>query len=93
MRRKRSSSLGLLAFAFGFLLLVMGGIQKYEGVLSWGPRNGPHRKMTREQNPDLFDEVILMLLGSGAVLAVGGLAYAYFASGSDPSSKRAVSDK
>lgn len=87
--RSRSETLvsvGLLAFAIGFLALTAGVLQRYEGVLSWGGRSGPKRTLPRASNPRRFDQVTYGLIGTGLLLSVGGLSLAYRAGdgASDP---------
>jgi hypothetical protein len=72
---------GLLAFAIGTILLVAGGLQRYDGRLSWGGRSGPMKTLARQEDPQLFDRVTLGLIASGLLLSGGGLAVAYAASG------------
>ena len=75
---------GLLAFAIGIIMAIAGGLQRYDGRLSWGGRSGPMKTLAREEDPRFFDRVTVGLIGSGLLLSGGGLALAYAASDRGP---------
>lgn len=76
--------LGQFAFGIGLLLLIAGATQRWDGQLSWGPRNGPMKTLPREKDPEFFDRVTYGLIAAGLLLGGGGLALAWFGSSSKP---------